>query len=166
MKLYSAWEKAQEMCQTEAQQAELWRSYYNEETEAYKIILANKDFKLNGTAKEIAEKLKLEETIFAPFCDGINTSLEREIDYENMEEDTVLEMTIVPEKLYYNMLNAKANWLYELKEWDGVLTKEKRTEITRAWRCDHMATSKKTVGRNDPCPCGSGKKYKQCCGKK
>lgn len=25
--------------------------------------------------------------------------------------------------------------------------------------------SKKKVGRNDPCPCGSGKKYKQCCGK-
>ena len=25
---------------------------------------------------------------------------------------------------------------------------------------------KKTkVGRNDPCPCGSGRKYKQCCGK-
>ena len=23
----------------------------------------------------------------------------------------------------------------------------------------------KKVGRNDPCPCGSGKKYKQCCGK-
>ena len=25
--------------------------------------------------------------------------------------------------------------------------------------------STKKVGRNDPCPCGSGKKYKQCCGK-
>ena len=23
----------------------------------------------------------------------------------------------------------------------------------------------KQVGRNDPCPCGSGKKYKNCCGK-
>jgi preprotein translocase subunit SecA len=23
----------------------------------------------------------------------------------------------------------------------------------------------KTVGRNDPCPCGSGKKYKACCGR-
>lgn len=23
----------------------------------------------------------------------------------------------------------------------------------------------KKVGRNDPCPCGSGKKYKRCCGK-
>ena len=25
--------------------------------------------------------------------------------------------------------------------------------------------AEKKVGRNDPCPCGSGKKYKQCCGK-
>ena len=26
-------------------------------------------------------------------------------------------------------------------------------------------TAKQKVGRNDPCPCGSGKKYKKCCGK-
>jgi len=25
--------------------------------------------------------------------------------------------------------------------------------------------SRKKVGRNDPCPCGSGKKYKMCCGR-
>jgi len=25
------------------------------------------------------------------------------------------------------------------------------------------AGDKKSVGRNDPCPCGSGKKYKKCC---
>ena len=25
-------------------------------------------------------------------------------------------------------------------------------------------TRKATVGRNDPCPCGSGKKYQRCCG--
>lgn len=25
---------------------------------------------------------------------------------------------------------------------------------------------KKKVGRNDPCPCGSGKKFKQCCGRR
>ena len=24
---------------------------------------------------------------------------------------------------------------------------------------------KKKIGRNDPCPCGSGKKYKKCCGR-
>ncbi|MBI2070036.1 MAG: preprotein translocase subunit SecA [Elusimicrobia bacterium] len=27
------------------------------------------------------------------------------------------------------------------------------------------APSMKTIGRNDPCPCGSGKKYKRCCGR-
>jgi SWIM/SEC-C metal-binding protein len=26
-------------------------------------------------------------------------------------------------------------------------------------------TAEKKVGRNEPCPCGSGKKYKRCCGK-
>ena len=25
-------------------------------------------------------------------------------------------------------------------------------------------SAQKKVGRNDPCPCGSGKKYKKCCG--
>ncbi len=30
---------------------------------------------------------------------------------------------------------------------------------------DVLAPSEKKVARNDPCPCGSGKKYKDCCGK-
>jgi tetratricopeptide (TPR) repeat protein len=28
-----------------------------------------------------------------------------------------------------------------------------------------MSVSSKKIGRNEPCPCGSGKKYKKCCGK-
>jgi preprotein translocase subunit SecA len=28
-----------------------------------------------------------------------------------------------------------------------------------------IRAEKKEIGRNDPCPCGSGKKYKKCCGK-
>jgi preprotein translocase subunit SecA len=35
-------------------------------------------------------------------------------------------------------------------------------EETRAVKPYHKTTEK--VGRNDPCPCGSGKKYKKCCG--
>jgi len=27
------------------------------------------------------------------------------------------------------------------------------------------APDEKNVGRNEPCPCGSGKKFKKCCGK-
>jgi uncharacterized protein YecA (UPF0149 family) len=68
------------------------------------------------------------------------------------------------EKLYYNMLDAKANWLYTLPEWDGILSTERRKEITKEFNASRIAVSSK-VGRNDPCPCGSGLKYKKCCGK-
>ena len=29
---------------------------------------------------------------------------------------------------------------------------------------DPRIVPRKKVGRNEPCPCGSGKKYKKCCG--
>jgi preprotein translocase subunit SecA len=32
-------------------------------------------------------------------------------------------------------------------------------------RPQEPAKSQKVAGRNDACPCGSGKKYKKCCGK-
>ena len=165
MKIYETWENMQELCQSEMQQRQLWNTYYIQETEAYKIILGEKNFNLKATAKELAEKFGMEPAILAPFLDGINTSLEKEIDVQSVEEETEVELTILPEKLFYNMLNAKAEWLYKLKEWNSVLTEEKRTEITRAWRQEQQAVSENTVGRNDPCPCGSGKKYKKCCGK-
>ena len=34
--------------------------------------------------------------------------------------------------------------------------------------CGHICgvnRNENKIGRNDPCPCGSGKKYKKCCGK-
>jgi uncharacterized protein YchJ len=43
------------------------------------------------------------------------------------------------------------------------------TEATSAVLRDRPSTrpvvrAEEKVGRNDPCPCGSGKKYKKCCG--
>ncbi|MDR1592847.1 MAG: preprotein translocase subunit SecA, partial [Prevotellaceae bacterium] len=35
---------------------------------------------------------------------------------------------------------------------------------TRQQQVTQPIKAEKTVGRNDPCPCGSGKKYKNCCG--
>ena len=63
------------------------------------------------------------------------------------------------------MRDAKAEWLYTIPAWKDILSEEKRNEITREYRESNMAHSDK-IGRNDPCPCGSGKKYKNCCGKK
>jgi SWIM/SEC-C metal-binding protein len=38
------------------------------------------------------------------------------------------------------------------------------TDIERAISPPTPATSTPKAGRNDPCPCGSGKKFKKCCG--
>ena len=39
---------------------------------------------------------------------------------------------------------------------------EKIGNLSIAWRSKEYKAQK--IGRNDPCPCGSGKKYKKCCG--
>ena len=38
------------------------------------------------------------------------------------------------------------------------------TDLERALNTPPPARAEETPGRNDPCPCGSGKKYKKCCG--
>ena len=165
MALYQDWQKLAQAQQTEGGQDDFWSAYFEKETEAYKQILTENTGKLTGTVKELAEKFHLSEVEFAGFTDGINTSLEKEVDLDKLEADTRLDATVDFEKLFYNMLGAKAPWLYGLEEWDGVLTEEKRNEITKTFKTDHIFHAAPKVGRNDPCPCGSGKKYKKCCGK-
>ena len=35
-----------------------------------------------------------------------------------------------------------------------------------AVKAETFVREERKVGRNEPCPCGSGKKYKQCCGRR
>lgn len=55
--------------------------------------------------------------------------------------------------------------LYNLEEWDNLLTPERRKELYKEQKLSGTVIKEKKVGRNDPCPCGSGKKYKYCCGR-
>ncbi len=48
---------------------------------------------------------------------------------------------------------------------DGRKGSDMVTEATEAMTKAKPVRSAPKVGRNDPCPCGSGKKYKQCCGR-
>jgi SWIM/SEC-C metal-binding protein len=41
---------------------------------------------------------------------------------------------------------------------------EDTTDLERLLHPPQPVTVEKKVGRNDPCPCGSGKKHKKCCG--
>ncbi|HQM38874.1 MAG TPA: SEC-C metal-binding domain-containing protein [Clostridia bacterium] len=143
--------------------AEFYNKYLETETTAYKIILSEKNPYLKGTVKELSERFSMEDWVFAGFMDGINTSLKEKTDIASLSIDTELDCEVDFNKLYYNMLNAKAQWLYTLDEWDNILTMEQRAEIKKQFTIDHTAVRNK-VGRNDPCICGSGKKYKKCCG--
>jgi uncharacterized protein YecA (UPF0149 family) len=99
------------------------------------------------------------------FLDGINESLVEIMDLEKLSKDSEIELKVNLEKLYFNMLDAKADYLYELSQWEGIFSKEKRKEIHNEWKNSKTVVNKAKIGRNDPCPCGSGKKYKHCCGK-
>lgn len=99
------------------------------------------------------------------FIDGINDSLKKPYDLEAIEADTELVLDINLETLYYNMLDAKAEYLYTLPQWDGIFSEEKRNEIQKQYKESKIVRNTEKVGRNDLCPCGSGKKYKKCCGK-
>ena len=146
---------------------EPWTNYFTIEKGIYEKILSNPTEVVEGTVKELAEKYGTEVLVMTGFLDGINESLKG---YENpidtMEEDTEVKIEIDPEKLYYNMVEAKAAWLYELPQWSEILSAETRTELYKKQKASGTVRREgHKIYPNDPCPCGSGKKYKQCCGR-
>lgn len=141
-----------------------FRLYLAQETEVYREILDGEQKRINGVLKELADHYHMEPITFVGFLDGINTSLTQEVALEELTEKSMIDVTIDYEKLYYNMLKAKADWLYDLPQWESILSGDKKKEIRLKLHEDSHVTVNKT-GRNDPCPCGSGKKYKKCCGK-
>ena len=84
---------------------------------------------------------------------------------ETMTEDTEVNLIFDKELLYKNMIDAKADWLYELPQWNAIFDEEKKKQLYREQKQSGTIRKGKKIGRNDPCPCGSGKKYKMCCGR-
>lgn len=163
MSLYARWNEMLEKQGTSVENQNFFENYLDKETQAYKELLVSGSAKFTGKVGELAQKYNMDNITFMGFLDGINSSLDSELDLEKLTEDSEIDKTIIPNKLYYNMLSAKASWLYGLEEWDGLLSVEERGQIRKQYNEDNRAVSTK-VGRNQPCPCGSGKKYKKCCG--
>lgn len=165
MGLYASWNQTVESIMQSGHGQEFWNGYFAAEADNYQKILSDTSVVYSGKLSELAEQFDMEPVVFAGFLDGINTSLKTALDLDSLTEESEITLDIDMEKLFYNMHLAKASWLYEMKEWDNILSAEKRAEIVAQYRSDVIAHSDK-VGRNDPCPCGSGKKYKNCCLKK
>lgn len=140
-----------------------WQRYFLLEKGVYEKLLTNPDEVVEGTVKELAEKYNLSVMEMTGFLDGINDSLIEQNPIETMEEDTHVSLAFDKKKLYMNMVDAKADWLYELPMWDIIFDKETKRELYLEQKKSGTVIVGKKVGRNDPCPCGSGKKYKKCC---
>ena len=99
------------------------------------------------------------------FLDGIDESLKTPNNFEEMDENTEVSLDFDKELLYKNMVGCEAEWLYTLEVCDNLLSEERRKELNKEQKSSRTVVKPPKVGRNDPCPCGSGRKYKQCCGK-
>jgi uncharacterized protein YecA (UPF0149 family) len=62
------------------------------------------------------------------------------------------------------MVEFKAEHLYGLSEWDEIFSPEERKKLYEEQKRSRTVVKEPVPFRNDPCPCGSGKKYKKCCG--
>ncbi len=142
-----------------------WADYFLVEKGIYEKLLASPDEEVRGTVKELADKYEIDLMHMVGFLDGINDSLKVPNPIEEMEKNTEVSLAFDKELLYKNMVDAKADWLYELPAWEEIFTPEKRKELYLEQKKSGTIVKGKKVGRNDPCPCGSGKKYKYCCGR-
>ena len=142
-----------------------WGKYFTIETSIYEQLLDDPDTEVKGTVKELAEKYGQDVMTMVGFLDGINDSLKTPNPIETMDEDTEVSLGFDKEKLYKNMVDARADWLYELPQWEKIFDENTRKRLYKEQKNSGTIRKEKKIGRNDPCPCGSGKKYKKCCGR-
>lgn len=142
-----------------------WQRYFLLEKGVYEKLLANPEEKVEGTVKELAEKYGITVMEMVGFLDGINESLIEANPIEEMNEDTRVSLAFDKEKLYKNMVDAKADWLYELPQWESIFDEDTRHKLYLEQKKSGTIIKEQKIYPNDPCPCGSGKKYKKCCGR-
>lgn len=127
-----------------------------EEHLSKKFIVSDKD--LASLMEDIIFKLRASvddfEMIFKDKFDGLKF-------------DRAIERNILKEKFMEMAVNLPL-WIlkgHSIAEADMVfgtnLNRYTKKNSEKVYSC----TNKKKIGRNDPCPCGSGKKYKKCCGR-
>ena len=164
MSLFETWRNTAYKEEDEQSQKEFWENYFEVEESIYDKLLTNSSQPTTGVIKDLAEQFGTDSITFMGFLDGINDSLNESLKLEELEEESSITLDVDLEKLYYNMLAAKAEWLYTLPQWDDLLADDRRKEITKLQRLSGTVVKENKIGRNDPCTCGSGKKYKKCCG--
>jgi len=143
--------------------AKTWDKYLPLEQVVYEKMLATKDPVISGTIAQLAERFDMPLEFVAGFLDGISGALENPPNMEDMDENTQIDIKVDFETLYKKMVEYKADHLEALSEWDNIFTADERKAMYKEQKSSGTVVVGEKTGRNDPCPCGSGKKYKKCC---
>jgi hypothetical protein len=165
MALLDAWREKAYQEQDKVKMSKLWQAYFLKEKEIYQQLLKNPDEEVKGSVKDLAEKYGTTISFMTGFLDGIQESLVEPNPIETMEAETEVSLKFDKERLYMNMVGAEADWLYGLEEWNDIFDEETRKELYKKQKSSTTIVKGDRIYPNDPCPCGSGKKYKKCCGK-
>ncbi|MDR0885470.1 MAG: SEC-C domain-containing protein [Clostridiales Family XIII bacterium] len=135
--------------------------YYVEETDAHLQLIqflakkCDSDRDSNEDAKSIVGEINSYIRLNAPMQEVIDEIIEP----SGVVFDSVEDLNTFT-KLYMNVHNNTRIWDNNGSTPNEII-KNHSNVIPRA---SHFKKKNK-IGRNDPCPCGSGKKYKNCCGK-
>lgn len=142
----------------------------NFDKEDFKWIISLKksdNYKVIRDIEELVNELEDNDINFDIICEDYNID-------ENIKDElrSLLTIGLLNEDILSMTLNKNSHTIPLKKQ--NSLYKELKSAMkdTRMWILNgykpselNSSTKKTKIGRNEKCPCGSGKKYKQCCGK-
>jgi len=124
------------------------------------------EIKVEQNMQEVKENIATKPEIKSEKTDDELAKELMEIAPELLSQAKTPEMRKMVINIYRRMLEDNVNVKdeKEVKKW-----LKKHPEVAQggepAPKVETYRRDKPKVGRNDPCPCGSGKKYKKCCGR-
>jgi len=141
-----------------------WKAYAPREQKIYESMLTTKTNTIKTTIADFTKEHELQMFEAVGFFDGIADALNGELDVENLNADSVVDVSFEFENLFRKMVEYKAKHLFLLPAWNDIIEPERQKELMKEQQQSGTVVKDKKVNRNDPCPCASGKKYKKCCG--
>jgi len=166
MSLYEEWIKAA-YDHTGQTNKKYWSGYMTLEKQVYEDLLEDGSGTIKMPMKDFAKKYGLSLPQAVGFIDGISGALTlpdgEEIAPSDISEDYEIDFKFEFDVLFKKMVEYKAKHLYLLPGWKKYFDEETQGRMIDEQRRSGIVIVGEKLGRNDPCLCGSGKKYKQCC---
>lgn len=157
---------------------------YVESTPQYEALiryLKRKQRKLDCPAEEIAFEVHLSIAVSADYANSVDCARQLGVSFDYKSEFLEFLEILIDLRQHTRLAElrghtpAECNWPREITaavaeeiQWEGKYTDplEKMGSLLRGICRESTATTVSgTPSKNAPCPCGSGRKYKNCCGK-